>query len=321
MRDPVARRLRIVVLAALLGATGAPGRAQGQWQPGELYRLSDFENACSQSQSIAGADERCRQAVSAALGKAAIVQEERLPDGGVRRTGKLLEADVPKAGWLMEEACAHGHWETCMLYVMLLERGDQVPADPVRAEALLQVACAGHHFRACEGLREKRVEPSPNPGLPPRPTWVRQPTPPPREPLPPLPSGFGRTPEPVMPSPPTTTPAPPDRPMDPDDPTETELVEACRRGGVGSCYSLAMGYERGQGVPQDAQRSRYYYEKACDGGVQRACDRIGKAMPDAARRANAGRRTRALLLFGGMLVAVVGGLSAGAIWLLRKLRG
>jgi hypothetical protein len=158
-----------------------PSIARAQFLQGDLQAVKSFENACSQTMIDDGTDARCRKGLAIALGKEPGLQEVRLPNGTVTQTSKLMPPDVPKSGWLGEEACANRHWRSCMLYVLLLERGDVVPADRAHAQALMQRACDDGHFRACQRLKDDGIAQLLNPPRPPRPSWVKAPA---AEPLP-----------------------------------------------------------------------------------------------------------------------------------------
>jgi hypothetical protein len=158
-----------------------PSISRAQFLHGDLRTVSSFETACSETMIDDGTDARCRKGLAIALGKEPGIQEVRLPNGTVTHTNKLMLPDVPKAGWLGEEACANRHWRSCMLYVLLLERGDVVPADRAHAQALMQRACDDGHFRACQRLKDDGIAQLLNPPRPPRPSWVKAPV---AEPLP-----------------------------------------------------------------------------------------------------------------------------------------
>lgn len=52
--------------------------------------------------------------------------------------------------------------------------------------------------------------------------------------------------------------------------------DACDDGTLASCTILAMMYERGAGVEQDAGRAAALYATACEGGVLGACTNLGR---------------------------------------------
>jgi TPR repeat protein len=55
----------------------------------------------------------------------------------------------------------------------------------------------------------------------------------------------------------------------------TLLSDACEAGELGACVQLADLLDRGVGVSEDAARARDLYERACAGGMQQACDKLG----------------------------------------------
>jgi TPR repeat protein len=99
------------------------------------------------------------------------------------------------------------------------------------------------------------------------------------------------------------------------------LLNDCQSGRAGACYSLAMAYDRGQALDQNAERATYYYEKACTGGVPGACTKLGKEMPPEVQRALVRRRNMSLAVLGAILLAVVGVVIAAAVFLWRTVRG
>jgi TPR repeat protein len=148
------------------------------------------------------------------------------------------------------------HWQSCMLYTMLLERGDVVPQDRAREVALVQYACSKDHFRARESLKERGIRLVASPTLPERPTWIKQPKADPPSSftvtLPPAPPSFE---ERLMQLQRERGPIPPEKPLSTDDPVESELIERCLSGKRSDCFNLARGYDQGTGVPQDAARA------------------------------------------------------------------
>ena len=63
----------------------------------------------------------------------------------------------------------------------------------------------------------------------------------------------------------------------------TLLAPECASGDATACHALGMLYYVGQGVAQDSARARDYFEKACRGGNQNACEAARRAgrPPDA----------------------------------------
>jgi hypothetical protein len=114
------RALMISLLVSV--ASPAVARAQPGFPHGDLVRVSDLDHACSQP--IGEAGQQCRQAIVIASGKASVATETRSPDGTVTHQWRPQIPDASKVGWLGEEACENRHWDSCMLYTMLLERGD-----------------------------------------------------------------------------------------------------------------------------------------------------------------------------------------------------
>src|SRR5438128_353359 len=111
--------LRYGAFVVALGMSSTlPLSAQMPWQENQedLVSVSSLEHACSQDILIADRD--CRQAITIAMGAHPIVEEVRKADGSYTHEGKMLPPDISRAGWLGEEACAHAHWDSCMLYVM-----------------------------------------------------------------------------------------------------------------------------------------------------------------------------------------------------------
>jgi TPR repeat protein len=48
--------------------------------------------------------------------------------------------------------------------------------------------------------------------------------------------------------------------------------KACEKGEMTGCRNLALQYQRGEGVPKDAEQALSLYHKACDGGDAGACE-------------------------------------------------
>jgi TPR repeat protein len=327
----VSRRAARVWLAAGL-LVGVPALAHAQpgfpgFPHGDLLRVSDFEAACSDSGLSEGADEKCRQAISMALGKMPIIEETRLPDGKINHVSKMLPPDVGKAGWLGEEACDHAHGPSCMLYVMLLERGDTVPQDIAQAQALTQFACHHKYLLACQSLEHDGIAILMQAPRPRRVDWAKKPAP---EPLSAdIPADFLKKLQP----PPASDPVialmqqqgrqrdvPMDQPLNADDDTEREMIGGCLSGSAGQCDSLGRGYATGTGLPLDASRAKFYSEKACQAGSPAACTRVGMTMPQAKRDALTRRRTGSLLVLGAIVAVILGTVCGIAILAYRRIR-
>jgi TPR repeat protein len=209
----------------------------------------------------------CRQGIAMVLGKEPIVEEVRGADGVVTRTTKLLDAEPAKAGRLGEAACANARWQGCMYYAMLLARGDGLPHDRVRAEALTQYACSKGHALACESLQSNGIPPVQNPTLPPAPSWVD---------APPLEQSAS------APAHDTTVATLQQLRKERESgravaPGEADLIARCLGGTRDACYRLGQGYEKGVGMTRDATRSAFYYEKACGIGHEAACAHLEKS--------------------------------------------
>jgi hypothetical protein len=324
----VSRAARVWLAAGLLASVPVLAHAQPGFPGfphGDLQRVADFEASCSASGLSEGSDEKCRQAISMALGKTPIIEETRLPDGTINHVSKLLPPDVGKAGWLGEEACDHAHGQSCMLYVMLLERGDTVPQDVAQAQALTQFACHHKYLLACYSLEHDGIAILSQAPRPQRVDWAKKPAParlsadipadtlkklqPPPDPVIALLQQQGRRRD-----------VPMDQPLDAGDDTEKEMIALCLNGAAGQCDSLGRGYAAGIGLPQDAARARFYSEKACQAGAPAACTRVGMAMPQAQRDAVARRRTGGLLVLGA-IVAVILGIVGGIAMLLYRTIG
>jgi TPR repeat protein len=84
-------------------------------------------------------------------------------------------------------------------------------------------------------------------------------------------------------------------------------------------YRLGRAYATGDGAIEDAERAQHYYTKACDGGIELACKRIGKSMPEAARRILARRRVRGLFELGAIAVVLIVGLPALGVAAYRRM--
>ena len=294
----------VAAVGALLGQPSA-GRGQGfPGPPGQenLVRVEDLENACSET--LPGADDKCRTAVLIAMGKEPMTEEKRLPDGGYTHESKLMPREPAKAGWFMEEACAHRLWQTCMMYALLLERGsDGIPQDRDRATALTQAACSDNHSAACESLKQDNIAIWPDSTLPPAPSWVQKPSP--------RPPSMGVVPNlastPAMPVLPLTSPTPVpglDDPLYAGDEMEGEVFERCRGGSGSDCYRLALYYKDQSSTPE---RIDHYYEKACNLGHRPGCSKLGRA--PAAGSSPAGGSGMGFLL----LVGVAGFVLVGTI--------
>jgi hypothetical protein len=296
---------------------------------GDLQRVSDFEAACSTSGLIEGSDEECRQAISMALGKTPIIEETRLPDGKINHVSKLLPADVGKAGWLGEEACDHAHGQSCMLYVMLLERGDTVPQDIAQAQALLQFACRNKYLLACQSLEHDGIAILMQPRRPQRVDWAKKPAPASAPLSADIPDDFLKK---LLP-PTAVDPliallqkqgrqgdVPMDQPLNAGDETETAMVSDCLNGAAGQCDSLGRGYASGTGLPLDTARAKFYSEKACQGGSPAACERVGMEMPQAARDALAGRRNGSLFVLGAIVAVILAIVCGLVILVYRRIR-
>jgi hypothetical protein len=300
-----------------------------QAQPGSsgnLLRLADFDAACSKDIIDPRTDGMCRQAIATAAGKHPIVEEVRGADGRVTQTTKLAPADPGKTGWLGEEACTHGQWQSCMLYTMLLARGDGVPKDRQREEALMQYACGKGHSLACDSLKQRGVAASAGAQLPPRPTWVMRPAPERTAPV----TVTAQTPArqssdemvarlqqwQAQEQQRQRESTSPNTPLNADDPIESGMIERCLAGTRGDCYSLARGYDQGEGLPRDAGRAAFYYDKACQAGHSAACDRLGKprATPAPARAAAAPQPAA-----GGLSTTTLAGAGIGALVLVAVL--
>jgi hypothetical protein len=263
-----------------------------------LVRVEDLEDACSGG--FPPSDQHCRTAVLIALGKEPTIEETRLPNGGYTHNSKLAPPEPAKAGWFMEEACAHKLWDTCMMYALILERGsDGIPQDRSHAEALTQAACSDHHSAACESLAQDKIPIWPNSTLPPVPAWVRKPTP--------RPPSMGVVPNapptPAVPIMPMFSPTPPpglDEPLHAGEEMEGEIFERCRGGSGPDCYRLALYYKDMAAAPD---RINHYYEKACDFGHRPGCTKVGRAPSSSA----GGRSAFGLLLLLGIAGLVVMG--------------
>jgi TPR repeat protein len=317
----------LFLLGGAIPAAAQPGTPG--FPHGDLQTVSYFEAACSKSGLIEGSDEMCSQAISMALGKAPIIEETRLPNGGVTHVSKLLPPDAGKAGWLGEEACDHAHGQSCMLYVMLLARGDGVPQEVVQAQALTQFACHHGHLRACESLKSDGIAILMHPQRPARVDWAKKPS---GEKL------SGEIPTDLiknMKLPPTTDPVialmqqqaqargpvPMDRPLNADDEIESEMVGRCLQGSPQDCDSLGRGYASGTGLPRDDARAKYYSEKACQSGAPAACTRAGVAMPPGARDALARRRSGSLLVLAAVVTVILASVCAIAVMAYRRISG
>jgi hypothetical protein len=326
-------RTRCVWLAAgLLVGVAALAHAQPGFPGfphGDLQRVSDFEAACSDSGLSEGADEKCRQAISMALGKVPIIEETRLPDGKINHVSKLLPPDVGKAGWLGEESCDHAHGQSCMLYVMLLERGDTIPRDIGQAQALTQFACHHKYLLACYSLEHEHIAILMQAPRPRRVDWAKKPAPA-QAPL-----SADIPPEMLKKLQPSPVPdpviallqqqarrrdVPMDQPLNAEDDTEREMIGGCLSGSAGQCDSLGRGYASGTGLPLDASRARFYSEKACQAGSPAACNRVGMAMPQAKRDALARRRTGSLLVLAAIVAVILGSVCGIAIMAYRRIR-
>lgn len=308
-----------------------PGSSQG------LLRLGDFDAACSKDTFGGPSDGMCRQGILISLGKQPIVEEVRRPDGGMTRETKTLAADPGKAGWLGEEACAHGRWQSCMLYAMLLERGDGVPQDRLRAEALTHFACSKGHASACTSLQSRGITPAADIVLPARPSWVSQPRAEQQRKTETQTNAdallrFAR--EWQEKQKPQSQELSPEQKLlldqkqleerrqqaaaqaaesaPPVDPAEADMITKCLAGTREVCHSLAQGYEQGTGgLPRDATRSSFYYEKACDLGHALACAHLGKAGPGEDAPST---RTPTTVL----VVIAIGGLLGAAVFVSRR---
>ena len=51
------------------------------------------------------------------------------------------------------------------------------------------------------------------------------------------------------------------------------LQESCDKGVTRSCYKLAIVLEKGVPLPKDIKRSQVLFERACKGGIKKACNR------------------------------------------------
>lgn len=51
------------------------------------------------------------------------------------------------------------------------------------------------------------------------------------------------------------------------------LQESCDKGVTRSCYKLAVVLEKGEPIPKDIKRSQNLFERACKGGIKKACNR------------------------------------------------
>jgi hypothetical protein len=325
------RAARVWLAAGLLA--GVPALAHAQpgfpgFPHGDLQRVSDFEAACSDSGLAEGADEKCRQAISMALGKVPIIEETRLPDGKINHVTKMLPPDVGKAGWLGEESCDHAHGQSCMLYVMLLERGDTLPKDIAHAQALTQFACHHQYLLACYSLEHDGIAILTHPGRPRRVDWAKKPAP---EREPPLSADIPADLLKKLQPPPDPAIAlmqqqarqrdvPMNQPLDAGDDNEREMIGLCLSGSAGQCDSLGRGYASGTGLPQDAPRARFYSEKACQAGSPAACTRVGMAMPQAKREALARRRTGGLVGLVGIVAVILGTVCGISILVYRRIR-
>jgi hypothetical protein len=322
----------------LLGAA-LPARAQSAPEPGpgmpgfphgDLQRVRDFEAMCSKGGFTEGSDEQCRQAISMALGKAPIIEETRLPNGGTSHVSKFLPADVGKVGWLGEEACDHAHGQSCMLYVALLAKGDVVPQDVVQAQALMQFACHNKYLLACENLKNDGITILMSASRPRRVDWAKKPA---DEPLSAdVPADLIKNMK--LPAPATDPvialmqqqaqkrgPVPMDQPLNTDDETESEMVRACLSGAAQQCDSLGRGYASGIGLLRDEARAKYYSEKACQGGQPAACNRVGMTMPHAARAGLARRRSGSLLVLAAIATVILASVCGIAILAFRRING
>jgi hypothetical protein len=305
MRGPRAIRRMSVGLAALGAlAQPSPGRTQAfPLPPGreDLVRVEDLEDACSGG--FSPSDSHCRMAVLIALGKEPLIEETRLPNGGFTHVSKFAPPEPGKAAWLMEEACAHKLWETCMTYALILERGsDGIPLERRRAEALTQAACSDHHSVACESLEQDKIPIRPNSTVPPAPAWITKPTPrPPSGPSFPI-----STPSSAPPVFPVMSPTPPpslDDPLYPGDDMEGDIFGRCRAGSAPDCYRLALFY---RDIPSTPDRINHYYEKACALGYRPACTKIGRT-PSSPQALGEGRRAVGLVLLLGIAGVVIAG--------------
>lgn len=71
-----------------------------------------------------------------------------------RDTSTAINESVPKSEMAnkaleLEQLCAAGNAESCYDVGILLEQGQGMPHDPVRAKAMFQKACKGHEAQAC----------------------------------------------------------------------------------------------------------------------------------------------------------------------------
>jgi hypothetical protein len=262
-----------IAAVGVLVTQPSPGRTQGFPPPAaqeNLQRVEDLESACSGG--FGPADSDCLTAVQIALGKRPMIEETRLPDGGFRHVSKMGTPEPAKAAWLMEQACAHKLWETCMTYSLILDRGiDGIPQDRARSEALTQAACSDHHSAACESLTQDKIAIVPNSTIPPVPAWITPPTPRPRT-APTLPSTTAQ--QPALPRMSPTPPPGLDDPLFPGDDMEGDIFTRCRAGSGSDCYRLALFY---RDLPSTPDRINHYYEKACDLGHGPACTKLGRA--------------------------------------------
>ena len=315
------RRLAVVsVVFGLSVLAESPAAAQ----PGtgsDLLRIEDFDAACSKDTLDDRSDAMCRQAISMALGRAPAVEEVRGPDGRVTRTTKLLPADPAKAGRLGEEACGHGRWQSCMLYTMLLERGDGVPQDRARAEALTHYACSKGHALACDALQSRGTSLSAT-AAPPTTSErgeQRQPTADPgavamlekwkqeheakQQQLSPEQQllVFQRQQQQQQQA--AAAQAAANAPAVGAE--EADLITRCLAGTRDACYNLARGYEQGRGMARDATRATFYYEKACDIGHPAACAHLQQRASSASPSSFNGMLVGIPVLLGLVVVVIV----------------
>jgi TPR repeat protein len=60
-----------------------------------------------------------------------------------------------------------------------------------------------------------------------------------------------------------------------DQPSSSDLENACSHGNIDKCYSAGRLFELGQGVPRDYMQAYKYFKQACDGGNVEGCNELG----------------------------------------------
>ena len=175
--------------------------------------------------------------------------------GSALASGQGVPVDWPRALGLYEKACP-GRPEACYYLGLVYLLGAEVLPDPARAARHLETACDGGVVDACVELASAYDQGRPGGAFLPR---------------------------------------DPGRARSLFEKARRFGEEACEKGDLRGCGSLAWLYTTGSGVARDLARAARLVQKGCDGGDLTLCRRLGNIYASGAGVARDTQKARQLL--------------------------